>query len=216
MAADTPMDVQAYRGMITEIEHLRYEFMCKFVGVHTQQSLLVKSGELVEKLEYLADNHVLLFSFFRGAYGYSFTGKIGSLELVDDEFVVISVLSPVEQYNRRKSPRVDVFTPVSIFEVVDEKQKGEMLTSEAILDISSGGLSVVTNSKLDDILEVDKDFFLDFKLGRGYFSMRAKLVHSGFTRNLFTYKYLHAFEFQDQPEAARLSNAIFDYGLKGH
>jgi len=213
LSPNTIIDVQAYSGKI-EIENLRYEFMCRFVGVHTGASLLVKSGEISDNLEILADNHILAFTFFRGAHGYSFTGKIGSTELID-ECVLIDVMTPVEQYNRRKNPRIDVFAPVSIFEISDEGEKGEVIATETVLDVSSGGISVATNTKLDEVIQVGKEYFLDFRIDNRFFSMRSNLVHSGYCRNLFTYKFLHAFEFQDVAEPIRLVDALFNYGLKG-
>jgi len=207
----TIFDVRAFQGRV-DADSLFGEFTCKFVDVYSERAILITGDEIINNLEVLANDHILAFNFFRGAYGYKFSGRIATAELVE-KAVLLNLITDVEQFSRRKAPRVDIFIPVSIFAATEGGIKDELITTETSLDISRGGLSVVTNNKLGGSINKEDSYFLDFMLDGLRFSILSKLVHSGKTSNLFSYKFVHAFQFQGG-EHDRLSTAMFGYNLK--
>lgn len=211
--ADTIFDVQIYESKVT-IENLHKEFVCRFVSMYGENSILVSSKENLGNLEFLGSDRIFVFNFFRGAYGYKFMGRTAEPAIVDSS-ICIEVFSNIEQYSRRKAPRLDLIAPVHVFAAGADGFKAELICTESSLDISRGGMAVVTNAKLGGIIEKGKEYFLDFKLAEQYFSLRATLVHSGNCTVISSYKFLYAFEFKNHGNHEKLADAIFAHRLRG-
>jgi len=208
---DTIIDVQVYAGVV-DLDNLAMEFTCKFVDVYKDVLLMMTGSALEENLELLTQDHVLVFNFFRGAFGYRFTGKIGDMTRIDGN-ILVQATSKLEQYSRRRYPRIDLSTFVSVFALATDGTRGEMIATESSLDISRGGIAIVTSNTLNQQIQIGHEYVLDFKLGNLTFSLLAACVHSGDVTSLFSYKFLHAFEFKNLTDYQRLENAMFKHRL---
>jgi len=210
----TIMDVQAYHNVVG-LDNSYKNFLCKYIEIYKENLILISCQDMAEDISSLKDGCILVFNFFRGAFGYEFSGRVAETSLHEGN-VVIQVLSTVEKYSRRKSPRVEIITPVNIFAAAEEGEpKGMFISTESTLDISNGGISIVTNN--DEInIQKGKAYVLEFLLHKQTFTIFARLVHSGDCQKLFTYKYVHAFEFRYYTDYERLANAIFNHKLMGH
>jgi len=206
---DTIMDVQGYKGKV-DVDNAHHAYLCKFVDVDKDNHIVVSCKELQQRMNDLKDGHVFVFNFFRGAFGYKFNGKLSDHRVIGDE-VSIKVITEVEKYSRRKNPRIEISTGLEIFEADGET----LIATEQVFDISRGGMSAVgNNSKVVANMHADKEYVLKFTLDGKLFSILSRLVHSGETQKTFSYKYLYAFAFVDFSEHSRLTNAMFNHGLK--
>ncbi|MCL2125208.1 MAG: hypothetical protein FWH33_04375 [Oscillospiraceae bacterium] len=186
-----------------------------------ETSFIVQCSKLNRDYGKLDQEAMMSVSFTRGEYIYTLSGRASGKMYTD--MVVIDMIGGIEETNRRTYERDEIRVEVKVYGLPEDqipeakymKPIGRPALTDMSFDISSGGLSIISNIVLKS--EFDPYYLIEFALGTwDTFLLPAKLVRSSnFARSkVGKFDYGFQFIFDHMPnEKARLSKSILNKKL---
>lgn len=207
-------------GLYTGKDEVGEEFNATFYELIDDMNFYADSAALFKALQNLPEPPKLKIAFFRGSNMFAFVGKCKAFKTTQGRYLThIEQASPIEQSSRRRDPREELNIRVALYGLPEAQlnQPSYSLPGErpdftsSTLNVSAGGLCLVSNEKLKSIYE--PYFLVDFSLSsKDRFLLPAKLVRRSNCPQTVLYKYDYGlfFMFESMPEEKqRLQMAIF-------
>jgi hypothetical protein len=134
----------------------------------------------------------------------------------DSFFVNVDQLSPIQESSIRKAERHNISIPVSIFTLGNNDQPNDLILSAMTFDVSTGGLCILTTSKIN--LEKNCFTILELNFSKNLtFRFKAELIRIMPCTKTSQYKFEYGFIFNEiedsSDEKSRLISAILDHKL---
>lgn len=204
-------------------------YKATFHDIDTDVLFFVESEELYHNFQnFRQDSHVEI-NFSREDHFYTFAGKIKDYTHKYGAYLLlIEQISPITSSNRRIHPRNPISTNIQVYELSENdlsnlnfmKAANSAGFSAMTLDISAGGLCIVSNTPLPQTSE--PYFLLKFNLEPrenkdNHFLLPAKLLRRGNCPQTTAYNYDYGFIFlfsKVPQEKDRLVMSLFNARLE--
>jgi hypothetical protein len=192
-----------------------------FVKMEKGVSFLVSCDPLNERFDDLDLNLIYSFTFFRGAEAFTFDAKIlERKQYFQTNTLLFNATSLMDSFNRRGAHRVRVQVSMNVYLKDDEMpdKLGELICSGPMHDVSRGGLTLLTNEKIN--LQLRKVYMSEFVINQITFRFPIEYVR-GSERSLcplhrYDYAFMYNSDGGDLLESLnRLTLALFEHQLKG-
>lgn len=196
-------------------------YSATFYELINDTAFFARSNDLYNDFYDLQGDVYLRVNFTQSGNMYTFTGKPKDVSLDGtSKLVRIEQLTPIKEANRRKYHRYDMELNVRLYGLREadlksgriEKASQQPVFSSTTLDISSGGLCVVSNKTLSP--EYDPFYIAEFEIpGEPVFTLPVVLLRRGDCPQLALYRYDYGFQFifdHTPGEMKRLITALFN------
>ena len=179
-----------------------------FVDSKTDLLFLLDCQELLARERTPQEGDFMRFTFFRGAESFTFEGKL--ISILDDfgrKLLLVNAVSPIEKSSRRKAQRIQISLPVTLYRpsFTQNDIPGEFSSNLTAFDISSTGICLLSNQKLD-LLDGD-DFVVELHVPNSIpYLFPAKHIRTGNCPQFVQFNYDHAFSFDDDGNIRKIYN----------
>ena len=218
IANGTRLDVQA--ALDGSRAYSEESLFGTFIDTYNDLLFSIECPALLKRTRTPQEGDFLRFTFFRGAESYTFEGRINSIsEEFGKNLIYVDAVSPLEKSNRRKSQRIQVSLPATLYkQTPDQKDKpGEFSLKCTTFDISAMGMCLLSNERLN--LGAGTDFVVELQLpNSGPFILPVKHIRTGNCPQFAAYNHDHAFELDDEGGFNTIYNLtleIFKLKLEG-
>jgi len=172
-----------------------------FIDTYNDLLFSFECPELLELKRTPIEGDFLRITFFRGAESYTFEGRLSSGSgSFDKELLYADAVSPIEKSSRRKSHRIQVNLPATLYKPSPDQEEmpGELLLKCTTLDISAEGLCLMSNQKLPP--GENSHFIAELQLpGKERpVTLSVRHVRTGNCPQLVQYNHDHAFALDDE------------------
>ena len=215
---NTKMEIEMLASPNVASETGEETFDGVFVDSEKSTDFFFTCDAIVGNLKEFSADQYWKFSFYRGDQRYAFSGKIISAQIQGGREVLLAAsTSLLEKNSPQKSPRIIISIPLTVYHAADEneEQTGSIFCTGKMIDVSSGGISFITQSSIE--VKREQQYIAEFTISGSRFRMPITFIRSWAAAHAYK-ETNHSFMFSKDvcpEEVKRLTVALFEYRLKG-